>query len=58
LEITRNLVEMAVLIIEVLAVLVILTATIFGTLRYVLHFLTRVPEFYEQIAQPDPPRAR
>ncbi len=38
---------MAVLIIEVLAVLVILSATIFGTLRYVVHFLSRVPESYE-----------
>ena len=44
---TRNLVEVAVLIIEVLAVLVILVATIFGTLRYVFHFLRRVPESYE-----------
>lgn len=44
---TRNLVEIAVLIIEVLAVLVILVATIFGTLRYVFHFLSREPESYE-----------
>jgi uncharacterized membrane protein len=44
---TRHLVEVAVLIIEVLAVLVILIATIFGTLRYVFHFLGRVPESYE-----------
>ncbi len=46
-ETTRNLVEMAVLLIEVLAVLVILVATIFGTIRYVVHFLSRVPESYE-----------
>ena len=46
-ETTRNLVEMAVLLIEVLAVLVILVATIFGTMRYVVHFLSRVPESYE-----------
>jgi uncharacterized membrane protein len=44
---TRKLVELAVLIIEVLAVLVILVATIFGTLRYVFHFLSHVPESYE-----------
>lgn len=46
-ETTRYLVEIAVLIIEVLAVLVILVATIFGTLRYVFHFFCRVPESYE-----------
>ncbi len=46
-ETTRKLVEMAVLLIEVLAVLVILVATIFGTMRYVIHFLSRVPESYE-----------
>jgi uncharacterized membrane protein len=47
LETTRYLVEIAVLIIEALAVLVILIATIFGTLRYVFHFVCRVPESYE-----------
>ncbi len=46
-EMTRNLVEMAVLIIEALAVVVILVATIFGTLRYVFQFLSRVPQSYE-----------
>ena len=44
---SRNLVEMAVLSLEVLAVLVILVATLFGTLRYVFHLLSRVPESYE-----------
>jgi uncharacterized membrane protein len=46
-EMTRNLVEMAVLIVEVLAVLVILVAIIFGIVRYVFHFLSRAPESYE-----------
>jgi uncharacterized membrane protein len=47
LEKTRYLVEIAVLIIEALAVLVILIATVFGTLRYIFHFFCRVPESYE-----------
>ena len=46
-DMTRNLVAMAVLSVEVLAVIVILVAILFGTLRYVFHFLSRVPESYD-----------
>jgi len=44
----RKLVEIAVLGIEVLAVTVIVIAILFGTVRYVFHFVTRMPESYEQ----------
>ncbi len=47
-DMMRNLVEMAVLGIEVLAVTVILIAILFGTVRYVFHFIRRIPESYEQ----------
>ncbi len=47
-DMVRHLVEMAVLSIEVLAVIVIVAATLFGTLRYIFHFLSRAPESYER----------
>jgi len=46
-EMMRHLVEMAALSVEILAVIVILIAILFSTLRYVLHFLSRVPDSYE-----------
>ena len=46
-DVTRNLVEMAVLGVAVLAVIVILVAILFGTCRYIFHFLSRVPESYD-----------
>ncbi len=45
-EIARKLVEMSVLIIEVLAVIVILAAILFGGLRYLSQLLRRAPESY------------
>jgi uncharacterized membrane protein len=46
-QMARNLVEMSVLIIEVLAVIVILGAILFGALRYLSRLLRRVPESYD-----------
>lgn len=43
-EATRELVEIAVLGIEALAVAVIVVAIAFGALRYLFHFMRRVPE--------------
>jgi uncharacterized membrane protein len=45
--ISRNIVEIAVLSLEILAVFIILIATLFGTLRYLLELLSRVPKSYE-----------
>ncbi len=47
-DMTRNLVVMAVLSVEMLAVIVILVAILFGTLRYAFHIVSRAPESYEQ----------
>jgi hypothetical protein len=44
----RELVEIAVLGIEVLAVAVIVIAILYGTARYLFHFVSRMPESYEQ----------
>jgi uncharacterized membrane protein len=46
-ELARKLVETSVLIIEVLAVIVILGAILFGALRYISQLLRRVPESYD-----------
>jgi uncharacterized membrane protein len=47
-DMMRDLVEMAGLGMEVLAVTVILIAILFGTGRYIFHFIKRMPESYEQ----------
>jgi uncharacterized membrane protein len=47
-DMMRDLVEMAVLGMEDLAVTVILIAILFGTGRYIFHFIKRMPESYEQ----------
>jgi len=43
----RNLIELAVLSIEGLAVVVIVVAIIFGTVRYLFHLHTRDPSAYD-----------
>jgi uncharacterized membrane protein len=44
---TRNLVVVSVLSIEVLAVIIVLGAILFGTSQYLYHLMVRAPESYE-----------
>lgn len=46
-DMMRTFVTMAVMSIETLAVMLILVAILYGTLRYLFHFLTHVHESYE-----------
>jgi uncharacterized membrane protein len=46
-DMARNCITIAVLSIEILAVIIIVIAILFGTVRYVVHFLRCVPESYE-----------
>jgi len=47
-DIARNWVAMAVVSVEALAVTAILVAILFGTTRYIVHFVRRVPGSYER----------